>query len=136
MSTWVGVGGWVGGRAGVAVIITIILGFQLLSLKELSWTRGWYLCLCARVRAQQNIFINHILGFLLHIIYKTKSRYKLSCSHWLQLHLISYYWMRNLTNSSLDYISSYIFHAWKFSKRSKIHYYVINQMLKFQVFAI
>lgn len=36
VSTWVGVGGWVGGRAGVAVIITIILGFQLLSLNELS----------------------------------------------------------------------------------------------------
>lgn len=36
VSTWVGVGEWVGGRAGVAVIITIILGFQLLSLNELS----------------------------------------------------------------------------------------------------
>ena len=111
--TWVGVGGWVGGRAGgcgcyyyyyswlsVTFFKRVVLNNRLIPL-----------CVCVSVCAQQNIFINHILGFLLHIIYKTKSRYKLSCSHWLQLHLISYYWMRNLTNSLLDYVSSYIFHA-------------------------
>ena len=36
MSTRMCVGGWVGGWAGVDVIITIILGFQLLTLNELS----------------------------------------------------------------------------------------------------